>query len=121
MKRLLLLVFLSPFVLAFLPSCKHPKTESKVTITVIDTSDAPVYQASVMLDVPRDTPQTKPLKEGFPLLLLTDQNGKVSRDFDNGIVLKVSAAEGSMISKTVTVVLDPGETEDRTLVLDRKK
>lgn len=120
MKRLLLLVLLSPFLLPLLPSCKHPKTESKLTITVTDTAGAPVNMAVVNLDIPRDTGKHT-LKEEFPMLLVTDQNGKVVKDFDNGIVLKVYAAQGSMISRTTTVVLDPGETEERTMVLDRKK
>jgi hypothetical protein len=121
MKRLLSAIFLSSFLLAFIPSCKHPKTESKLLVTVTDTNSVPVLEASVILDIPRDTGKSNPLKEQFPLVLLTDQNGRVTKDFDNGIVLKVVASKGNMTSKNITIVLDAGETEERSLSLDRKK
>ena len=102
-------------------ACKHKDEATTAIITVVDVAGDPVEGASVMFFLSPEKVKGK-LIEGIPETLVTNSAGKVEKRFKNGVVVDIKAWKilspgDTLKSNTTFILLEPGETGEKKLVI----
>ena len=112
MIRKYLLIGLMALPLLFIISSCQKDTTCKAIITVKDTLGVPVGSVNLRLY----SPTTKPGYTGIEQTGVTDASGKASFEFKLEATYSIDASAAGL-SGTNTISLKPGETVEKTVVI----
>lgn len=115
--RILLFIFCG---LPFLISCKQPPNDCTAIVTVIDTTGKLIEGAGVLFNIDSSSYKSNnKVIEGIPDFKFTGPDGKVTKNFTNGIVVKVEVSKDQLYGK-IFMALQPGDTQEGTVKIKKR-